>query len=468
MSKDTAALTSSAAETVGNRTAGTRPSRRLVALLGYWSLAALAVTAARIWSPPSATALANLWWCAGALLFGAALLDFLTGRRVVGLEGSRRPPGNLALGVPNQVRLTLRNLGPRRLCLNVCDALPAQLHTDGLPRRALLEPQQEVTIDYPLVPHRRGRADFGCIEVLADSPWGLWQTKATLGRPESVKVYPNFLGISSLQALSTEQSLRFLGLHQRQRRGEGMDFRQLREYREGDSQRQVDWRASARLRKLVSREYQDERDQEIVYMLDCGRRMHAKDGELSHFDHALNALLLSAYVAIKQGDAVGLEAFAADNTSTGGRLPPVKGEGGINLLLNHVYDLHSGTANPDYISSAEQLLAAHPRHALVILITNLRDEDSDELLAAVRLLSRRHLVMVASLRETAVDELLRRPVRTFGEAVDTAAARDFLQRRVQLLQQLRARNVLVVDSEPRHLHMALVQTYWELKRCGRI
>lgn len=480
MTNDTAALSPSpapaenrdaATETVAQapaQSAGIRPSRRLVMLLGYWCLAALMVSAARIWFPQSAVSLEYLWWTAGALLLGGALLDFLTGRRVAGLEAQRRLPGNLALGVPNRARLTLRNCGPRRLLLNICDSLPVQLSAEQLPRRAQLDPQQEVAIDYPLVPHRRGRADFGRIEVLADSPWGLWQAKLLLGRSQSIKVYPNFLGISSLQALSTEQSLRFLGLHQQQRRGEGMDFRQLREYRQGDSQRQVDWRASARLRKLISREYQDERDQEIVYMLDCGRRMRAKDGELSHFDHALNALLLSAYVAIKQGDAVGLHAFAADGQSSGGQLPPVKGEGGINLLLNHVYDLHSGTANADFTASAQQLLAKHPRRALVILVTNLRDEDSDELLAAVQLLSRRHLVMVASLRETAVDGLLQRPVENFSDAVDTAAARDFLQRRARLLQQLRARNVLVVDSAPQQLHMALVEAYWRLKRSGKI
>lgn len=469
MTKNAAALVGSpAAKECAAITAGTRPGRRLVVLLGCWALAALLVGTARIWYPQSAAALAGFWWFAGLFLGVAALLDFVVGRRLAGLWGERKLPGNLALGVRNRARLILRNGGPRNLRLKIFDAHPAQLAAEELPRRVQLDSQQQVTVDYPLTPHRRGRADFGHIEVLVDSPWGLWQTKALLGRPQSVKVYPNFLGISSLQALSAEQALRFLGLHQRQRRGEGMEFRQLREYREGDSQRQVDWRATARLRKLVSREYQDERDQEIIYMLDCGRRMRAKDGELSHFDHALNALLLSAYVAVRQGDAVGLEAFAADEQSSGGRLPPVKGEKGINLLLNCVYDLHSGTAGADFIAAAQQLLTRYPRRALVILITNLRDEDGDDLLAAVELLSRRHLVMVASLREVEVDSLLRRPIQSFSDALETASARDFLQRRAQLLQQLRARNILVVDSRPQQLHTALVEGYWALKRSGRI
>jgi len=444
------------------------PSRRLVKLLGYWCLAALTISVARIWLPDTASFIETTWWTGSALLIGAALLDFLTGRRITDLEGERRLPGNLALGVRNIARLHLRNTGPRMLRLSVCDSVPQQLATTGLPRTAQLQPEQEIPIEYNLVPHRRGSADFAQIEALVESPWGLWQTRVWLGQEQSVKVYPNFLGISSLQALSTEQTLRMLGLHQQQRRGEGMDFRQLREYRQGDSQRQVDWRASSRLHKLISREYQDERDQEIIYMLDCGRRMRAKDGELSHFDHALNGLLLSAYVAIKQGDAVGLHAFAAGQDSSGGQLPPVKGESAINLLLNNVYDLHSGTGSADYSGAAQQLLAKHKRRSLVILITNLRDEDSVELLAAVRLLTRNHLVMVASLRETAVDRLARKPIEDFSGAVEGAAAKDFLRRRARLLQQLQACNVQVVDSRPELLHQALVEAYWSLKRSGKI
>ncbi|WP_445365258.1 DUF58 domain-containing protein [Microbulbifer sp. ANSA001] len=444
------------------------PSQRLVKLLSYWCLAALVISIARIWIPAATALIETAWWTGGTLLIGAALLDFLTGRRITGLEGERRLPNNLALGVRNSARLKLRNNGPRTLQLSVCDSVPQQLATTGLPRRAKLQPEQEVSVEYSLVPHRRGSANFGRIEILADSPWGLWQTRLWLGREQSVKVYPNFLGISSLQALSTEQTLRMLGLHQQQRRGEGMDFRQLREYRQGDSQRQVDWRASSRLRKLISREYQDERDQEIIYMLDCGRRMRAKDGGLSHFDHALNGLLLSAYVAIKQGDAVGLHAFAAGQDSSGGQLPPVKGENAINLLLNNVYDLHSGTGSADYSGAAQQLLTKHKRRSLIILITNLRDEDSVELLAAVRLLTRNHLVMVASLRETAVDRLAQKPIEDFSGAIKGAAAQDFLHRRARLLQQLQACNVLVVDSRPELLHQALVEAYWCLKRSGKI
>ncbi|WP_160152070.1 DUF58 domain-containing protein [Microbulbifer sp. ALW1] len=441
-----------------------KPSPLLIRLLLIACASALAVSAARIWWPGIAGGIAKLWWTGLALLTLAALLDFATGRHCRGLSGRREHPGNLALGVDEAIQLTLFNGGSRPLSLQVTDQVPAELRWAGLPVRMQLNPQQEIVTHYTATPVRRGLAAFGYIEVLASSPWNLWQRKVLLGENQDAKIYPNFLGISSLQALSTEQTLRYMGVHQQQRRGEGLDFRQLREYRRGDSQRQIDWRASARMQKLISREYQDERDQEIIFLLDCGRRMRARDGDLSHFDHALNALLLSAYVAIRQGDAVGLQCFAGSHSS----LPPVKGEGSINLLLNHVYDLHSGTAHSDYTAAAEQLLARQQRRALVILLTNVRDEDSEDLTAAVQQLSRHHLVMVACLRERALDELLEAPVVDFDAALMHSAGKDFVQRRGRLLQELKARNTILADALPSEMHMSLVETYWQLKRSGKL
>ena len=143
-----------------------------------------------------------------------------------------------------------------------------------------------------------------------DSPWGLWRRRVLRRERASLRVYPDFLAGGSLREISAEHSAALLGIHLQRRRGEGTDFMQLREFRQGDILRQVDWKASARMCKLVSREYQDEHDRDIVFLLDCGRRMHASDGALTHFDHALNAMLLTAWFALKQGDGVGVCTFA--------------------------------------------------------------------------------------------------------------------------------------------------------------
>jgi uncharacterized protein (DUF58 family) len=245
----------------------------------------------------------------------------------------------------------------------------------------------------------------------------------------------------------------------------GLEFHQLREFREGDSLRQIDWKATARQRTPIAREYQDERDQQIIFMLDCGRRMRSQDDELAHFDHALNASLLLSYVALRQGDAVGLSTFASDRPHY---LAPIKGTGQLNVLLNSVYDLQSTQRPADYQAAATQLLARQKRRALVVLVTNLRDEDDEELLTAVKRLSKLHRVLVASLREDLLDNLRHAPVQTLPEALAYCGTVDYLNDRAQLHERLKAHGVLVVDARPQELGAELVTRYLGWKKAAAL
>ena len=296
------------------------------------------------------------------------------------------------------------------------------------------------------------------------SPLQLWWHDYPIKLKSEVRIYPNFAAISQYALLATDNHLSHLGIMKRRRRGEGQDFHQLREYRAGDSLRQIDWKASARMHKAISREYQDERDQDIIFLLDCGHRMQAKDGELSHFDHTLNAILLLSYVALKQGDAVGLATFGGVERW----LPAKKGQLSLNQILNALYDLQPTLQAPDYSQAAAQLLIRHKKRALVILITNLRDEDTDDLLPALNLLRKRHLLLLASMRELALDQKLTEPVDHLEEAIEQAATQHYLQLRQQTLERVRATGTLCLDVPPTDLSTQLINRYLEIKRSGAL
>ncbi|MNT10234.1 hypothetical protein D3C72_1450540 [compost metagenome] len=292
---------------------------------------------------------------------------------------------------------------------------------------------------------------------------GLWTDKRLLDAPDHTRVYPDFARLYGGQLLAVDNWLSQLGVRQKQRRGLGLEFHQLREFREGDSLRQIDWKATARQRTPIAREYQDERDQQIVFMLDCGRHMRSQDGELAHFDHALNACLLLSYVALRQGDAVGLSTFASERPHY---LAPVKGVAQLNVLLNSVYDLDSTQRPADYQAAANQLLTRQKRRALVMLVTNLRDEDDEQLLVAVKRLSQQHQVVVASLREDLLDSLRHRPVQTLSEALDYCGTVDYLNARAELHERLRAHGVWVLEARPAELGAELVTQYLAWKKAG--
>ncbi|KFE57248.1 DUF58 domain-containing protein [Pseudomonas syringae] len=441
-----------------------KPSLSLFCWLG--GLAGMALVLG-VWSAlaPAAAEFSGLFW---SLLIGLAMLAALDGYRLLRLPSphlQRRLQGSLALGRWSEASVQLTHSYPSPVTVRVFDHAPEGLECEHLPQEIALLPGHQAELTYRLRPHQRGLFHFERCEIYLPSPMGLWSSRRYLPLHDVTRVYPDFARLYGGQLLAVDNWLSQIGVRLRQRRGLGMEFNQLREFREGDSLRQIDWKATARHRTPIAREYQEERDQQIIFMLDCGRRMRSQDGDLSHFDHALNALLLLGYVALRQGDAVGLFTFAGEQHRY---LAPVRGQGQLNVLLNSVYDLHSSQRPADYSAAARQLLARQKRRALVVLMTNLRDEDDEELLVAVKQLERQHRVLVVSLREEVLDTLRQAPVQTFDDALTYCGTIDFLNARADLQERLSAHGVAVLDSRPAELGAELVSRYLSWKKAGAL
>jgi uncharacterized protein (DUF58 family) len=432
-----------------------RPSGALVAGAAAWLGLALAAT---LW-PAAAPVFAG----AGALLAGVALFDALWSARSEAPRAERRVASSLPLGAVSPVALRISS-GARPCRVRVFDHHPERCRVSGLPFEARIAAGTWTEVGYRLAPLERGEHRFGPVELLVGSPLGLWWRRVRAGEPALARVYPDFRAVARYSLLAVDHRLSALGIRRRPRRGEGMEFHQLREYRRGDAPRQIDWKATSRQRRLISREYQDERDQQVLFLLDCGHKMHARDGELAHFDHALNAVLLLAHVALRQGDAVGLMTFGGPRRW----LAPRKGLGHTNRLLDAVYDLSTGLDASDYLEIAREVMARVTRRSLVAIVTNLRDEDSEELRLATGLLAKRHLVLVASLRESVLDASLARPPRDFTEALRTAGAHDYLEQRRAAHERLTKEGILLLDTPPQELPVRLVNRYLEIKSGGRL
>lgn len=438
-----------------------RPGKRLLLLLLPALAAGLLAALATVFDWPQASRIELACWLGLGLVGLLALYDAARLRRPR-LEVRRLLDPHLALGVKQRVGIRLHNQEATRQILWLTDFPPPQLSLQGLPQRLEPEPAAFVELSYSITPHRRGPAEFGRVGCRVLSALGLWEKNYYYGETQQARVYPNYKPLFRSSFIGSEQLYLDLGLQLRQRRGEGTDFHQLRDFRIGDSLRQVDWRATARFHKPISREYQEERDQQVVFVLDCGRRMRARDGDISHFDHALNALLVSAFVALRQGDSVGLLSFAGQSRW----LAPIKGRFQISRLLDQVYDLDSSAATSDYLDVAQQLLTRQTRRSLIIFISSLEPQDSDDLIRAARLLSRHHLVMVASMRQQVLTDSVASEVVSLEDALKYCGVRRHLQEQSALYAQLRSDNVIVVDTAPAHMHSTLVTEYMALKRGG--
>ena len=204
--------------------------------------------------------------------------------------------------------------------------------------------------------------------------------RSAVGDAAMLRVYPNFAAVSRYAWLAGDRRLAEIGIKSYPMRGSGTDFKQLADYRPGDPIRDIDWKATLRHGRPIVREYQDERDQSVVFLLDCGRRMRADEGSAgaggSHFDAALDALMLLAYVALKEGDAVGAMTFGgARGIEPAGRA--AQGRARSNALIATLYDVEPQRHAPRLPGRRDDADGPRSRkRSLVVVLTNFRDEDA--------------------------------------------------------------------------------------------
>ncbi len=443
------------------------PTRASIALLAGLALAgAIALVAGM----PLAMA-APLGTGLLAAFFAAAVFDLWLSLRLWkrgGLHVVRRLPAAFAIGASTELKLDLVNPGPLAWRLQVFDELDPLFDFEGLPRALTIAAQSRSRVAFHVTARQRGIAELGRTQLLWRSRAGLLEVRESQGEAQALRVYPNFAALARYAWLSGDRRLAQIGIKNFVQRGQGTDFRQLAEYQRGDPLRHLDVKASLRQRKPVVREYQDERDQCVMFLLDCGRRMRADEqsaGANSHFDDALDALMLLAYVALSEGDEVGAMTFGSAEHARRD-CAPRKGMGTLNVLMNKMHDLQPGGEHSDYLAAAEALSRRLRRRSLVIMLTNFRDEDAPELQPALRLLRRRHLVLLASLRETALGRLLELRLDNAEDAVTVANAHLMLQARRDAFARVVDHDRLSIDVEPQALAATLVNRYHQVKRAG--
>ncbi len=438
----------------------------------------------------------------GGGLFGVLCVLFLADAAFTAWQLRRHPiaferqmPSAFALGQPHALVVTLAHEGPRAWHLELFDHVPATMTQRLLPAAVTLPAMSKLDVRYEITPTRRGKVVFEPAAIRVRSRLGLADLQLRIGAAQSVQVYPNFAALSRYAWLAGDKRLAEIGIKTYAARGAGTDFKQLGEYVPGMPTRHIDWNASFRHRRAVVREFQDDRDQAVMFLLDCGRRMRADDGPQSaayrgqppegarglaperpsaaaagapriggsHFDQALNAAMLLAYVALKDGDAVGAMTFGHD-PSQQRHFAPAKGMAALNTLVARLHDVEPSPTHSDYLAAARDLMLRVPRRSLVVVLTNFRDEDCEELEDALKLMRTRHLVLLASLKEGVLAEIVAQPLDDNRAVVDVASAHWFQNARAEAFRRLSGKNQLLVDVEPQLLAATLVNRYHAVKR----
>lgn len=376
------------------------------------------------------------------------------------IEAERRAADIFSIGRANTVTIVLTNRSHRPITGTVTDDPIEDASTTGLPGVVEIPPHGTVSIRYEITPTRRGKRRLRGVTIRYQLPLGLMQAQERIDLPEDVDVYPDVHAARALEMLR-RQGREDARLGSLRVRGGDTEFERLRPYQRGDEIRHVDWRASARREDLVTRQYQAESNQNVVFALDVGRGMRSESKGITSVDHALAAALLTADVALRGGDRAGLLTFDDRPRSF---LRPTGGRSGGRKLTRAVYALDAGFAATDYRSAMVFLKTQVKARSLFVLFTNILDpRGAKDLAAAVRGLLPRHLPLCVLMRDSEVEELAVAPPRQESDVLVRAAAAESVAWRDGIVRTLRNAGALVLDARPEDVTPLLVKRYLEVK-----
>ena len=396
-------------------------------------------------------------------------LAFWDGRRVQPnqVEVTRQPLGKLSVGRDNLVILKVHSAFEssqqssarfEQAQIQLRDQYPPQFGVSSETFQTTLTPNTKELI-YTAHPHQRGEFEWGDIQVRQLSPWKLAWRDWKISAREKVRIYPDLVG---LRALSIRLALENTGtMRQARRLKMGTEFAELREYRQGDDTRAIDWKATARSSRPVVRVLEPEQKQTLIILLDRGRQMTAQVEGMKRFDWALNTALSLALAGLSRGDRVGIGIFDREITTW---ISPQRGLSYLPQIVERLTPIQPVLLEPDYLKAVTRVVKQQSRRALVVLITDIVDVTaSADLLAALGRLTPRYLPFCVALRDPQVDKIAHTPSQDLDAAYVRAVALDLLSQRQVAFAQLKQQGVLVLDAPANQVSDQLVNRYVQLK-----
>jgi uncharacterized protein (DUF58 family) len=369
-------------------------------------------------------------------------------------------PGHAYVGESRDCTVTV-SLGSRSRGAWV--ALPnsslVSIENDGRVRVPLEGGRGAVLVTLDMV--RRGIARFERLWVRWTGPLGLAWQQATVQIEQALSVLPDLRPVHD-QGARIFQRHALEGLITQLARGEGSDFDTLVDFRTGMDRRAIDWKQSGRHMKLLAKQYRIERNNQIVFAIDTGRQMCEPVAGVARVDRCVSAMLLTAWIALKLGDRVAINAFDSRPRLSSGL---VSGSGAFSELERISAGIDYSSEETNYTYALTTLGARLTRRSMIILFTEFTDAVSaDFMLRAMRRLVETHLLVVVILRDEELEAIADADPKSADDVTRAVTAANLLKQRRIVITRLQHLGVHVVESEYDKVSERLVQSYLDLKK----
>lgn len=404
----------------------------------------------------------GFWFAiANAAILGLATFDLATLPRRKSFSITRETPKIASLKKGQEVVLTLSNHSWRRFLVQLKDDIPDTFTSKPEDFNLFVRGRSRTTLHYELTSQERGAFKLENIYLRVRGRLGLWRRHLTFKCESVVNVYPDMKQMAEYALLARTNRLSLMGVRRTRKIGQDNEFERLRDYTLDDNYKFIDWRSTARRNKLTVKDFQTSQSQRIIFLLDCGRMMTNLYNGISLLDYSLNALLMLSYVALKEGDSVGLLCFS-DEIHT--YVPPRGGHGQMNHLLHASFDRFPKLVESRYDQAFRYLSSHCKKRSMVVLLTNVVDEvNSKQVTQYLASAVGRHLPLGVLMRDRRIFAAADQQNPTGQNLYNAAAAAELLIWRHQVLVDLEHQGAMMLDLFPEDLTAGLVNKYLEVK-----
>ena len=413
---------------------------------------------AGIWS--SEPGFLGLWHLPAALLLlGLAFEGHVVRKTTIdaGIETAPRA----FLGREQPATFVFRNESSRAVAVEYAPVMPAGFEPLTHVRRAIVPARGVGRDPFMLLPIRLGSQPWLRLPARMLGPLGLLWWSKEFHPPGRISVAPDTLRTSRSRPRGNPA-----GTRPRRVVGAGGELHQLRGYMYGDPLARIDWKATVRAHRLVTREFSEDQHLDILVAIDAGRFSRVRAGRLDRLGLYANVAARFAEIATPNDDRIGLVVFSDRPLVT---CAPARGLPAVTRMRRALEQLCAQSAESAPTAAAVRIRGILKHRSLVVLLTDLDDANAAGPLArAVRLLSPPHLVVVAGVRSREIAQFAGGEAYEWSDpwvalAAQEHAARAALQR--SLLRRLGA-SVIVASEEL--LEKAVLAEYETLRRSRRV
>ena len=426
---------------------------------GYWIIGLIVITGiVGQWLGQPWSAVASKLWTLPTALLVAAVFAERAALPALKLNITRDVPDEAYLGEQFMIKLNIANNGQRNIYIECQPSHPECFSAGSNLTRYKVPPGKTVTDHYELLPLELGNASPGDLHTRLLGFIGLVWWYRRIEDDAEVQVVPR-----STNSFSRGLGERLTGAsYSRKPIQGGMEFLVHRQYQQGDPLQSVDWKATARSNEMMVRIMTREQRMEMAVLLDCGRTSQLHAGKLSQLHHNVNIVARLAELAVSHGDHIACLTYADRPISM---MTLTSGTRGLRNTREILKNTRSVSNESNLLAAALQARRLLGHRALVVILTDLSNgDDASQFSQAVRLLSTKHMVVIASIDDTDIQHMRWSQPSHWMDPYRNFAALEYCHERRLTKMKLKQQGASVITAGPEKLDKAVLDYYRVLRQ----